>query len=112
HGEGVPVTHGDKPLRADSAGLLGQRLAALITLRDHARRVLQSQNEGWSEDHRVQALGSGHLCVRPPLPGPTLTQTWLERRPPDPPDAPIAAPASCANRSQGRQTAVARTKTN
>jgi N12 class adenine-specific DNA methylase len=55
HGEGVPVTHGDKPLRADSAGLLGQRLAALITLRDHARRVLQSQNEGWSEDHRVQA---------------------------------------------------------
>src|SRR2546428_6204722 len=55
HGEGVPVTHGDKPLRADSAGLLGQRLAALITLRDHARRVLQSQNEGWSAAHRQQA---------------------------------------------------------
>ena len=54
-GEGVPVTHGDKPLRADSAGLMGKRLAALITLRDHARRVLQSQNEGWSEAHRQQA---------------------------------------------------------
>jgi SAM-dependent methyltransferase len=54
-GEGVPVTHGDKPLRADSAGLMGKRLAALITLRDHARRVLASQNEGWLDDHRQQA---------------------------------------------------------
>lgn len=54
-GEGVPVTHGDKPLRADSAGLMGKRLAALITLRDHARRVLTSQNEGWPEVHRQQA---------------------------------------------------------
>jgi N12 class adenine-specific DNA methylase len=55
HGEGIPVTHGDKPLRADGTGLMGQRLAALVTLRDHARRVLQSQNEGWSNDHREQA---------------------------------------------------------
>jgi len=55
HGEGIPVTHGDTPLRADSAGRMSQRLAALITLRDHARRVLQSQNKGWSEDHRQQA---------------------------------------------------------
>jgi SAM-dependent methyltransferase len=54
-GEGAPVTHGDKALRADSAGLLGKRLAALIILRDHTRRVLQSQNEGWSETHRQQA---------------------------------------------------------
>jgi N12 class adenine-specific DNA methylase len=53
--EGVPVTHGDKALRADSTGLMGKRLAGLITLRDHARRVLQSQNEGWSEAHRQQA---------------------------------------------------------
>ena len=51
----MPVTHGDKSLRADSAGLMGKRLAALITLRDHARRVLASQNEGWSEAHRQQA---------------------------------------------------------
>ena len=34
---------------------MGKRLAALITLRDHARRVLASQNEGWSEAHRQQA---------------------------------------------------------
>jgi tetratricopeptide (TPR) repeat protein len=45
-------------------------------------------------------LGSGHLCVRPPLPGPTLAQTWLERRPLDIPDAPMAVPASRAQRSQ------------
>ena len=42
-------------LCADSTGLMGKRLAALITLRDHARRVLQSQNEGWLDDHRQQA---------------------------------------------------------
>jgi hypothetical protein len=45
-GEGVPVTHGDKPLRADSAGLMGKRLAALITLRDHARRRRSHEREG------------------------------------------------------------------
>ena len=33
----------------------GQRLAALIALRDQARRVLQSQNEDWPEAHRHQA---------------------------------------------------------
>ena len=35
--------------------LTGKRLAALIGLRDHARRVLQSQNEGWPEAHRNEA---------------------------------------------------------
>ena len=40
-GEAVPVTHGSTPLQADGT-LLGRRLAALIALRDHARRVLQS----------------------------------------------------------------------
>ena len=44
HGEAVPVTHGSTPLKADGT-LMGRRLAALITLRDHARRVLHSQNE-------------------------------------------------------------------
>ena len=29
--------------------MTGKRLAALIGLRDLARRVLQSQNEGWPE---------------------------------------------------------------
>ena len=29
--------------------MMGKRLAALIGLRDQARRVLQSQNEGWPD---------------------------------------------------------------
>src|SRR2546430_5490348 len=45
-GTAVPVPPGAPPLQADGT-LLGRRLAALIALRDHARRVLQSQNEGW-----------------------------------------------------------------
>jgi N12 class adenine-specific DNA methylase len=53
-GEAVPVTHGATPLKADST-LLGRRLAALIALRDAARRVLQSQNEGWPEAQRHEA---------------------------------------------------------
>ena len=35
--------------------MIGKRLAALIGLRDHARRVLQSQNEGWPDQHRDEA---------------------------------------------------------
>ena len=35
--------------------MTGKRLAALVGLRDQARRVLQSQNEGWPEANRVQA---------------------------------------------------------
>ena len=53
-GDAVPVTHGTTPLQADGT-LLGRRLAALIALRDHARRVLQSQNEGWPEAQRQEA---------------------------------------------------------
>ena len=32
-----------------------RRIGALISLRDHARRVLQSQNEGWPEANRDEA---------------------------------------------------------
>jgi len=53
-GQGIPVTHGDTPLKADGT-MMGRRLADLIALRDHARRVLQSQNEGWPEFHRQEA---------------------------------------------------------
>ena len=35
--------------------MTGKRLAALIGLRDLARRVLQSQNEGWPEANRNDA---------------------------------------------------------
>jgi SAM-dependent methyltransferase len=53
-GEAMPVTHGTTPLQADGT-LLGRRLAVLIALRDHARRVLHSQNEGWPEAQRQEA---------------------------------------------------------
>ena len=54
NGLGVPVVHGGSPLTVYSS-LMGKRLAALISLRDRARRVLQSQNEGWPESHRSEA---------------------------------------------------------
>ena len=55
HGAGVPVCHGTKPLLATGRGLLEQRLAALLGLRDAARAVLASQNEGAAERYRVEA---------------------------------------------------------
>jgi N12 class adenine-specific DNA methylase len=53
-GLAVPVKHGDTLIKADGT-MMGQRLRGLITLRNYARRVLQSQNEGWSEALRHQA---------------------------------------------------------
>jgi N12 class adenine-specific DNA methylase len=53
-GDAVPITHGTTPLKADGT-LLGRRLAALLALRDQARRVLRSQNEGWPEAQRQDA---------------------------------------------------------
>lgn len=53
-GQGERVVYGGKLLKADGA-LTGKRLAALIELRDKARRVLQSQNEGWPDEHRRAA---------------------------------------------------------
>ena len=47
-GQAVPVIYGGTALKADGT-MTGKRLAALVGLRDHARRVLQSQNEGWPE---------------------------------------------------------------
>ena len=47
-GQAVPVVYGGTSLKADGT-LTGKRLAALVGLRDRARRVLQSQNEGWPE---------------------------------------------------------------
>ena len=55
-GQAVPVVYGGTSLRADGT-MTGKRLAALIGLRDHARRVLQSQNEGWPEANRRDARG-------------------------------------------------------
>ncbi len=53
-GEAASVVYGGTTLRANGT-LHGRRLAALIGLRDLARRVLQSQNEGWPEAHRSDA---------------------------------------------------------
>ena len=53
-GEAVPVTYGGTALTSYGS-LTGKRLAALIGLRDKARRVLQSQNEGWPEEARQDA---------------------------------------------------------
>jgi N12 class adenine-specific DNA methylase len=53
-GEAVPVTYGGTALTSYGT-LTGQRLAALIGLRDKARRVLESQNEGWPEKARQDA---------------------------------------------------------
>ena len=53
-GETVPVVYGGTALRADGT-MTAKRMASLIKLRDHARRVLQSQNEGWPEKDRADA---------------------------------------------------------
>jgi N12 class adenine-specific DNA methylase/SAM-dependent methyltransferase len=53
-GKAVPVEYGGSDLWVN-AGVVGRRLGKLIALRDKARRVLQSQNEGWPEDHRQAA---------------------------------------------------------
>jgi SAM-dependent methyltransferase len=53
-GEGIPVVYGGSALSAHG-NKTGRRLTALVGLRDRARRVLQSQNEGWPESHRQQA---------------------------------------------------------
>jgi N12 class adenine-specific DNA methylase len=53
-GRAVPVVYGGSELGASGA-LVGRRMGALIELRDRARRVLQSQNEGWPEANRNEA---------------------------------------------------------
>jgi hypothetical protein len=53
-GQGEPVVYGGKTLKADGT-MTGRRMALLLELRDRARRVLQSQNEGWPDENRDQA---------------------------------------------------------
>ena len=53
-GQAESVTYGGTLLK-EGGTMTGRRLAALVGLRDHARRVLQSQNEGWPEAHRNEA---------------------------------------------------------
>lgn len=53
-GQGVPVIYGGSECWAHGA-MFGRRLGDLIGLRDKARRVLESQNEGWPEEERNRA---------------------------------------------------------
>ena len=53
-GQSLPVTYGGTLLKSDGT-MTGRRLAALVGLRDLARRVLQSQNEGWPDATRTEA---------------------------------------------------------
>jgi len=53
-GQPEPVVYGGNALKA-SGNLTSKRLAALVELRDIARRVLQSQNEGWPDKDRIDA---------------------------------------------------------
>jgi N-6 DNA Methylase len=54
NGQASPVVYGGSELWAHG-GLVGRRLGALIELRDEARYVLRSQNEGWPEQARSDA---------------------------------------------------------
>ena len=63
-GAGLPVTYCGVLLK-DNGTPQGKRIGQLIALRDQARRVLQSQNEGWPESNREQARGFlNHLYDR------------------------------------------------
>ena len=53
-GQAEAVTYGGTLLKSNGT-MTGKRLAQLIRIRDEARRVLQSQNEGWPEEHREEA---------------------------------------------------------
>ncbi len=53
-GQGIPIVYGGKTITSDGT-LVAKRLIALVTLRDLARRVLQSQNEGWPDANRDEA---------------------------------------------------------
>ena len=53
-GRGVPVVYGGAELLAQGA-VTGRRVAALIALRDLARQVLRSQNDGWPAAARGDA---------------------------------------------------------
>jgi hypothetical protein len=54
NGQAQPVTYCGVILCADGTPQ-GRKIGSLIGLRDLARRVLQSQNEGWPEQHRIDA---------------------------------------------------------
>ena len=89
-GELVPVVYGGTTLAAHGS-LVGRRMAALVGLRDKARRVLLSQNEGWPEATRDEArieLNRDYdrfVSVHGPINKTTFSETrdgtWIRRMP-------------------------------
>ena len=79
-GRPAPVTYCGVRLRADGTPQ-GRKIGQLIELRDRARRVLQSQNEGWPAPHRDaerQALNRAYdrfVSQHGPVNKTTLTDT-------------------------------------
>ena len=79
-GRAEPVTYCGVLLRSDGTPQ-GQKIGQLIELRDRARRVLQSQNEGWPASHRDaerQALNRAYdrfVAQHGPVNKTTLTDT-------------------------------------
>jgi N12 class adenine-specific DNA methylase/predicted RNA methylase len=53
-GQALPITYGGTLLKSDGT-LTGRRMGSLIKILVIARRVLQSQNEGWPEANRADA---------------------------------------------------------
>ena len=82
-GQRVPVVYGGTTLRYDGT-LVGKRIASLLGLRDHARRVLQSQNEGWPDSNRSEARGNS---TGPMTASSALTARSTKRRSVPPPTA-------------------------
>ena len=56
-GRAEPVTYGGTLLKTNGT-MTGKRLASLIRIRDAARLVLQSQNDGWPEPTATRPAGS------------------------------------------------------
>ena len=79
-GRPAPVTYCGVLLRADGTPQ-GRKIGQLIDLRDRARRVLQSQNEGWPVDARAaerQSLNRAYdrfVAQHGPINKTTLTDT-------------------------------------
>ncbi|MFM7318743.1 MAG: DEAD/DEAH box helicase family protein, partial [bacterium] len=80
-GDPVSVTYGGKLLQSDGT-MMGRRMGLLIELRDKARRVLKSQNEGWPERDRDEARHALNLVydrfvkAYGPINKTTISETW------------------------------------
>ncbi len=89
-GQAQPVIYGGTKL-TDYGNLTGKRLAALIRLRDQARRVLKSQNEGWPEkdrndarrdlNHAYDRFASSYGPINKTTFGETANETIIRRMP-------------------------------